>query len=144
MGKESLTVRLEGLERLPASARRATLIRRACRLALPGRRGELGVRFTTRGGMLKLNRQFLGHDYDTDVIAFPYDAPPGVPSAEIGDVCVSAFLARRQAAEQGHPVLTEILTLVLHGCLHLAGLDDSTPRQQAAMFKRQDTLLKRL
>ncbi len=144
MGKTNLTVLIDGLARLPAAARRPVLLRRACRAALPGRGGELSLRFLGRADMLSLNREFLGHEYDTDVIAFPDEPVPGVPSSEIGAVCVSAFLVPTQARDQGHSALTETITLVLHGCLHLAGYDDSTPRKKARMFKRQDALLARL
>ncbi len=144
MGKKNLTVLIDGLARLPAPARRPVLLRRACRAALPGRTGELTLRFLGRAEMLKLNREFLGHEYDTDVIAFPDEPVPGVPSSEIGAVCVSAFLVPKQAADQGHSVLKETLTLALHGCLHLAGYDDSTPGKKTRMFKRQDALLARI
>lgn len=93
-----------------------------------------------------MNREYLGHDYDTDVISFRHERVPGVPAAEapFGDVYVSAWMARRQAAELGHSVLREALTLAAHGALHLVGHDDDTEARKARMFRLQDRILARL
>lgn len=144
-----MKVAVFGASRLPPSARRPALVKRACALALRGEGavgpGELNVVFLDRRKMLELNKRFLSHSHDTDVIAFRYDdEPPGGPSRPFGDVYVSAFQARRQAAQLGHSVLREALTLVVHGTLHLVGYDDATPRQRAAMFAEQDRILARL
>jgi probable rRNA maturation factor len=146
MGRQELTVRVAGLSALPPSARKATLyrevVRRAYALERPGARGEVAVIFTTRAKMLAINRQYLGHDFDTDVIAFEHDPAPGVPPAEtpLGDIYVSGWMAARQARELGHPVLREALTLVAHGSLHLLGHDDHDPRSKTRMFRRQDEI----
>ena len=107
--------------------------------------------FLDRLRMRALNQRFLKHGHDTDVIAFSYETetcPPGYSPPRgggellpFGDIYISAFLARRQALKLGHGVLTEVLTLVTHGALHLIGYDDSTPRKRTAMFQRQETLL---
>jgi probable rRNA maturation factor len=150
MGREGLTVRVAGLAALPPPARRARLyeaaVRRAFALERSRLRGEVSVVFLTRARMRAMNREFLGHDWDTDVISFAHEAPPGVRGADlpIGDVCVSAWLARRQANDLGHSVLREALTLVAHGTLHLLGRDDASPRDKARMFRRQDEVLEGL
>jgi rRNA maturation RNase YbeY len=146
MGREKLTVRVAGLSALPKAARRPSLfqevVRRAYALERPKLKGEVAVIFTTRAKMLAINRQYLGHDFDTDVITFEHDRAPGVPAAEtpLGDVYVSGWMASRQAKELGHPVLREALTLVAHGTLHLLGHDDHDPRAKSRMFRRQDEL----
>jgi len=147
MGRESLTVRVDGLSSLPRAARRPALyaaaVRRAFALEKSSLRGEVAVIFTTRAKMLALNRQFLGHDFDTDVITFEHERLPGVPAAEspVGDIYISAWMAARSARELGHPVLREALTLAAHGALHLLGHDDHAPRAKARMFRRQDDVL---
>ncbi len=133
-----------GTKLLPPAARKPGVITRACALTLKSEgveaEGELNVIFVDRRKMLELNKKFLSHAHDTDVIAFLYAAD--APGAEaFGDVYVSAYQARRQAEEIGHSVLREALTLVIHGTLHLVGYDDATPRQRAAMFRKQDALL---
>lgn len=144
MGRtDRLVVRVSGLAALPAAARKERLFEDAARLACPKATGELGVIFLSREKMRAMNREYLGHDYDTDVIAFAHERVPGVPKGEqpFGDVYVSAWMAKRQAADQGHSVLREALTLAAHGALHLAGHDDTSPGPKARMFKAQDRIL---
>lgn len=147
MGRERLTVRVDGLSALPRAARRPALVaaavRRAFALEKSKRRGEVSVVFVIRAKMRALNRQYLGHDYDTDVITFEHEAAPGAPAAEapIGDIFISAWMAKRSAAELGHSPLREALTLAAHGALHLLGHDDHAPRAKARMFRRQDQVL---
>lgn len=138
-----MIVRVHGAALLPPCARRPKAVAALCRKALGTRRddpGVLTVVFLGRREHRALNRRFLGHDYDTDVIAFPYD-PPRRPDDPFGDVFVSARKVRSQAATLGHSPLTEALTLALHGTLHLLGYDDKTARGRARMFRRQDELL---
>lgn len=92
--------------------------------------------------MRALNKRHLNHGHDTDVIAFNHDAPPvKIADLPFGDIYVSAYQARAQAADMGHSVLVEVLTLVVHGTLHLLGYDDSTAKKKAVMFRRQDLVL---
>lgn len=147
MGRQELTVRVSGLSALPAAARKPALIEAAVRAAYarerPKARGEVSVVFVTRARLLGINRQFLGHDYDTDVITFEHEPVPGVPAAEtpLGDIFISGWMTARQAREQGHSVLREALTLAVHGALHLLGHDDHAPKAKARMFRRQDEIL---
>src|SRR6266404_2736905 len=66
----------------------------------------------------RLNRQFLGHDYPTDVLSFPLDG-----NGVLGDLAISAGRAAEQARAFGHSQLDEIRILMLHGVLHLVGMD---------------------
>lgn len=147
MGRESLTVRVSGLSALPRAARKrariAAAVRAAFALERSRRRGDVGVIFVSRAEMRSLNRQYLGHESDTDVITFEHDRFPGVPAAEqpIGDIFISGWMAARSAKELGHSPLREALTLAAHGALHLLGHDDHDPRAKARMFRRQDEVL---
>src|SRR5204863_1068833 len=69
----------------------------------------------------RLNRQFLGHDYATDVLSFPSES-----GVELGELAISAGRAAAQAREHGHSRLDEIRILMLHGVLHLKGMDHQT------------------
>ncbi|HBY59960.1 MAG TPA: rRNA maturation RNase YbeY [Solibacterales bacterium] len=80
----------------------------------------------------RLNREFLGKDYATDVLSFP---EPG--SGSLGEIAISADRARAQAAEYGHPVETEICILLLHGVLHLMGMDHERDRGKMALAERR-------
>lgn len=70
----------------------------------------------------RLNRQFLGRDYPTDVLSFPSG------NGSLGDIAISVDRARLQAAEFGHSLEEEIAILMLHGVLHLAGMDHERDR----------------
>lgn len=150
MGRKSaLTVVVAGMASLPASARRGALYRKAVRLAFATskaaarRAGEVNVVFLGRGAMLRMNRHYLGHDYDTDVITFEHEPVPGVAGEEapIGDIFISSWMARRQARELGHSATVEAATLAVHGALHLLGHQDHRPAEKARMFKVQDRVV---
>jgi probable rRNA maturation factor len=74
---------------------------------------------TSDGALHKLNSSFLGRDYPTDVLSFP--APPG--AGDLGDIAISVERAAEQAAQFGHILIEEIRILMLHGVLHLTGMD---------------------
>ena len=67
----------------------------------------------------RLNFEFLGKDYPTDVLSFPIHGDP----TELGEMAISAQRARLQAKEFRHTVEQEIAVLMLHGLLHLLGMD---------------------
>lgn len=71
----------------------------------------------------RLNRQFLGADYPTDVLSFPLHG-----DALLGEMAISADRAAAQALEFGHSRFDEIRILMLHGVLHLTGMDHETDR----------------
>src|SRR5436853_4443890 len=75
----------------------------------------------------RLNRQFLGADYPTDVLSFPVNE-----DAMLGELAISADRAAVQAREFGHSRLDEIRILMLHGVLHLLGMDHETDRGRMA------------
>jgi probable rRNA maturation factor len=146
-----LTILIRRLARLPLSCRKAGLFRSACRKALgrkASRPGELNVVFTTNREIRRINKRYLRHDRNTDVIAFPYRRSlpeKSVPRrSPFGDVFVSVDQARIQARELGHSFLKELLTLSIHGTLHLMGYDDHTPAERRRMFAKQDRIVGKL
>ena len=87
-----------------------------------------GCLLTRDGELHRLNRTFLQHDYPTDVLSFP----SGSRSGFLGEIAISIDRAREQAAERGHGVGEEIKILMLHGVLHLLGMDHETDRGRMA------------
>ncbi|MBL8179578.1 MAG: rRNA maturation RNase YbeY [Bryobacterales bacterium] len=75
----------------------------------------------------RLNLMFLGHDYPTDVLSFPSGE-----AANLGDVAISIEQAELQAEEFGHSLEEEISILMLHGVLHLMGMDHEKDRGRMA------------
>ena len=80
---------------------------------------EFHCRITNDAELQTLNGRFLGRDYPTDVLSFP----SGTESAHVGDLAVSLQRARVQAREWSHTLEDEIRILMLHGVLHLLGMD---------------------
>ncbi len=82
----------------------------------------------------QLNRQYLDHDYPTDVLSFLLER-----DAERleGEVIVSAETAVRAAAEYSWPPGDELLLYVIHGTLHLVGHDDASPSERTAMQREE-------
>jgi len=83
---------------------------------------------TDEGEMQRLNREFRKIDHATDVLSFPSRQNLGF----LGDISISFGHARRQAAEYGHSVGREIEILMLHGVLHLLGMDHEADAGQMA------------
>ncbi|HLH02865.1 MAG TPA: rRNA maturation RNase YbeY [Bryobacteraceae bacterium] len=81
----------------------------------------------------RLNRTFLQHDYPTDVLSFPLASPNG----GLGEIAISIERAAAQAAEFGHNLLDELRILMLHGLLHLTGLDHERDRGRMAQAERK-------
>jgi len=103
---------------------------RALRRRVTGGR-EFQCLITGDAEMQRLNREFRRKDYPTDVLSFPSGPPAhkrkkqaGTPILlSLGDIAISVDRARAQAREFGHPVDDEICILMLHGVLHLVGMD---------------------
>lgn len=123
----------------------AALVEKAAKAALGAKAkapGELCVVFASDAQVHALNKRFLSHDRETDVISFEYPRlKKALPDSPFGDVYISLGVAKRQAKAMGHPLAVEALTLAVHGTLHLVGYDDGKPADKARMFKRQDALV---
>ena len=99
-------------------------------------RGEVRVIFVDEKELLRLNRDFLGHDYHTDVITFPLE-----PDPLEGEIYISVEMTRTQAGEEGVSFYDEARRLAIHGTLHLVGYDDGTTEERAEMRKLEDQFL---
>ncbi len=95
-----------------------------------GLRGELHVLLADDRTLRRLNREWRGKDEATDVLSFP--ASPELAGRHAGDLAVSLETAQAQAVEQGHSLRDELRILLLHGLLHLAGMDHETDRGEMA------------
>lgn len=119
-------------------------LRKAVRAALAGseiRKAKICIAVVDDATIARLNKQFLDHDGPTDVLSFPMEERPGWVEAE---VVVSAETAQREAAGYGWGPHDELLLYVVHGVLHLAGYDDHSPGDEAAMRRRESEVLAEL
>ncbi len=111
---------------------------RAAALARGYRIGMVDVAIVDDAQIHLVNRQHLNHDWDTDVISFPYESE--IPRLE-GELIVSWETARRQSLGTGWPAMTELLLYVVHGTLHLTGMDDIDTESRQAMRQQERELL---
>jgi len=127
--------------RVPSRLRRKPVRDFALRLReelAPGR--QFTCLITEDAELRRLNRQFRGKDAATDVLSFPHAAIPGIDPPALGELAISATQARRQAAERGHSLEDEICVLMLHGVLHLLGMDHEADKGQ---MRRAETRWRR-
>ncbi|MEM7312909.1 MAG: rRNA maturation RNase YbeY [Planctomycetota bacterium] len=102
---------------------------------------EFNVAIVDNAEIHQLNREFLQHDYETDVISFLL-AETGEPVE--GELMVSAEMAANCAAEYGWSTIDELLLYVIHGTLHIVGYDDLQDDLRAEMRTRETHYLEQL
>jgi|SRR5512134_1909573 probable rRNA maturation factor len=112
-------------------------------VAWEGATAEVAVTFLGPVRMRRLNRDHLGHDAVTDVISFGLPTPDG---SLLGDVYICQAEARRNASVHDVPVREELIRLVVHGTLHVLGLDhpDGDARTSSPMWRRQERYVRRI
>ena len=141
MPKHLITVSY-GLPRkgLPAAAS----VRRWATAAIAGQRrvAELAVRYVDSAEGRALNRDYRDKDYATNVLSFPVDLPKGVRSALLGDLVICAPVVALEALGQDKPLAHHHAHLVVHGVLHLLGMDHERSEADAhAMEARERRIL---
>lgn len=105
------------------------------------RLGDVTYVFCSARRLLEMNRQFLGHDYFTDIITFDYSDRKGEKVVS-GDIFIDVETVRDNARIYGATALCEMRRVVVHGVLHLCGQKDKTPRANAQMHRKEDKYLK--
>ena len=99
--------------------------------------GEVGYMFVNDEKILEINNEYLGHDYYTDVITFDYDEGDVVN----GDIVISLDTVRTNAEMFGKAYEDELYRVIIHGILHLCGLNDKGPGEREIMEKAENTAL---
>jgi metalloprotein, YbeY/UPF0054 family len=106
--------------------------------------GDLNYIFCSDDYLLDINKQFLGHDYYTDIITFDnsddYALEKG-REAVSGDIYISIDTVRHNGAEYGEGFDREIHRVIAHGLLHLIGFDDTSDELQAEMTEQENKAL---
>ncbi len=102
---------------------------------------ELSVALIGNGEMRKLNARYRKKDFPTDVLSFPaaQDTPDGVRL--LGDVIISVDKAKEQARERSRKLDDEMITLLIHGVLHLLGYDHERSVKDARIMGRLENKL---
>jgi rRNA maturation RNase YbeY len=99
--------------------------------------GNITYVFCSDERELAVNREFLGHDYYTDVITFDYSTAQTLN----GDIFISLDTVRSNAETIGEPYEKELRRIIIHGVLHLTGQGDKTPETKAEMTRKEERAL---
>ena len=99
--------------------------------------GEVGYMFVNDEKILEINNEYLGHDYYTDVITFDYDENDVVN----GDIVISLDTVRTNAELFDKAYEDELYRVIIHGILHLCGLNDKGPGEREIMEKAENKAL---
>jgi probable rRNA maturation factor len=106
------------------------------RAALAGRRSgriEVGIALFGEAEARRLNRDYRGKDYATNVLSFPYEPSRGERTTMLGDLAICPAVVAREAREQGKRLRDHFAHLTVHGTLHLVGCDHENERDAARM-----------
>lgn len=87
--------------------------------------------------LLDINRQYLNHDYLTDIITFPYDMEQGLTA----DIFISIDRVKENAETYNSSFEEELRRVIIHGVLHLTGLKDSSESEKKIMRLKEDVAL---
>lgn len=99
---------------------------------------ELNFIFSSDEYLLRINQDFLQHDYYTDVITFDNSE---TPKTILGDVFISIDRVKDNAKQNGATILDELCRIMIHGSLHLLGYKDKTKKAKTEMTTKEDFYL---
>lgn len=103
-----------------------------------GRRaGDIAYVFVDDEEILRVNRQYLQHDYYTDIITFDYDEGDTIS----GDLIISLDTVRTNAEAVGSTYEEELHRVIIHGILHLCGINDKGPGERELMEAAENRAL---
>ena len=132
-----ITYNAEGV-RMPKIKKRDTTAWIKAVAATYGRKvGEVGYLFVDDEKILEVNREYLGHDYYTDIITFDYDEDDTIN----GDLVISLDTVRTNAEQFGKTYDEELHRVIIHGILHLCGINDKGPGEREIMEAAENRAL---
>lgn len=99
--------------------------------------GEIGYMFVSDEKILEVNNQYLGHDYYTDIITFDYCEGDILN----GDIVISLDTVRTNAEKFGKTYEDELNRVIIHGVLHLCGINDKDPGEREIMEDNENKAL---
>ena len=99
--------------------------------------GEIGYMFVDDEKILEVNNEYLGHDYYTDIITFDYDEGNVIS----GDLVISVDTVRTNAELFGKSYADELNRVIIHGILHLCGINDKGPGEREIMEAHENKAL---
>lgn len=132
-----ITYNTDGVKMPSIKKRENTAWVKAVAASYGKRVGEIAYIFVDDEKILEVNRQYLGHDYYTDIITFDYCEGDVIS----GDLFVSLDTVRTNAEQVGATYEEELHRVIIHGILHLCGINDKGPGEREIMEAAEDKAL---
>ena len=132
-----ITYNTDGVKMPSIKKRENTAWVKAVAASYGKRVGEIAYIFVDDEKILEVNRQYLGHDYYTDIITFDYCEGDVIA----GDLFISLDTVRTNAEQVGATYEEELHRVIIHGILHLCGINDKGPGEREIMEAAEDKAL---
>ena len=132
-----ITYNTDGVKMPSIKKRENTAWVKAVAASYGKRVGEIAYIFVDDAKILEVNRQYLGHDYYTDIITFDYCEGDVIS----GDLFISLDTVRTNAEQVGATYEEELHRVIIHGILHLCGINDKGPGEREIMEAAEDKAL---
>ena len=132
-----ITYNTDGVKMPNIKKRETTAWIRAVAASYGKKVGEVGYLFVDDEKILEVNREYLGHDYYTDIITFDYDEGDVIN----GDLVISLDTVRTNAEQFHKDYDEELHRVIIHGILHLCGLNDKGPGEREIMEEAENRAL---
>ena len=132
-----ITYSAEGVRMPGIKKRKVTAWIKAVAASYGRKTGEIGYMFVDDEKILEVNREYLGHDYYTDIITFDYDEDDVIN----GDLVISLDTVRTNAEQFGKTYDEELHRVIIHGILHLCGINDKGPGEREIMEEAENKAL---
>lgn len=104
--------------------------------------GDINIILCNSDEVLELNKKYLNHNYQTDVITFPYSHPDELRLS--GDVFIDVQTVAKNATLYRQTMSNELLRAIIHGILHLTGMNDQTEEELKLMRRAEDRALEQI
>ena len=133
----AVTYQTEGVKMPDIKKRETTEWIKAVAASYGKRLGEIAYIFCSDEKILEVNNEYLGHDYYTDIITFDYDEDDVIS----GDLVISLDTVRTNAEKFGKDYTEELNRVIIHGILHLCGINDKGPGEREIMEANENKAL---
>lgn len=132
-----ITYQAEGVKMPKIRKRETTAWIKAVAASYGKKVGEVGYLFVDDEKILEVNNEYLGHDYYTDIITFDYSEGDVIS----GDLFISLDTVRTNAQQVGATYEQELNRVIIHGILHLCGINDKGPGEREIMEAAENKAL---
>ncbi|MCF7362538.1 MULTISPECIES: rRNA maturation RNase YbeY [Vibrio] len=140
--KLDLQLAVEDENGLPSEANFATWLEAA--ITPFQEQAEVTIRIVDSEESHQLNMDYRGKDKPTNVLSFPFEAPPGMELDLLGDLVICRQVVEQEASEQNKPLLAHWAHMVVHGSLHLLGYDHIEDDEAEEMESLETELMQKL